>query len=197
VKISPLAILNRANHTVRPRNKDQPVDENAQILAMINAIIGASVSLLIFIFTQWFLAVRGKSDFLRTKLEELCLSFDPIITFSRVVKPDPKSSAEEISARLVDDAGKMIEALQKPLMFCTLYFPDITPRLATVISATGNLNEYMHKVANGKVALTVAEALAVSKPVRESIQVVRDYIRDYYTQHIKTPGVVAKSWLAC
>jgi len=164
---------------------------------MLSALIGASVSFIIFIFTQWFLSVRGKSDFLRGKLEELFLSFDPIITLSRVLKPSAQiNSGHSLDSALIsEDAGKMVEALQKPLMFCTLYFPDITPRLADVICRVGELNQYMHKIAQGNVNVTKDDVINKSKPVRDAIQTVRDYIREHYHEHIKTPAVVAKSWL--
>jgi hypothetical protein len=164
---------------------------------MSSALIGAFVSFVIFIFTQWFLSVRGRSDFLRGKLEELFLSFDLIITLSRVLKPSAQISSGHSSAYVLisEDAGKMVEALQKPLMFCTLYFPDITPRLTEVICRVGDLNQYMHDIAQGKVVATKSDVINKSKPVRDAIETVRDYIREHYHEHIKTPAVVAKSWL--
>lgn len=109
------------------------------------AIISASVSLLIFVVSQWLLFAKEAIQVRRQKLEELWECLDDYI--ANKVIGDVNDETERNSYWFVKRSRRISEGLTKAHMLCSLYFHEVMPKFEELHSNAQRLAKSVEKIA--------------------------------------------------
>ena len=156
------------------------------------AIISAAVSIFVLVATQWVLAVRSRTEFLTTKVEELWQAIEDV---SSSAIPDFASMPQrETKLVLVETSRAIHLRLSKPRMLCSLYFKSVMPHFSEFSTACGLLAAELGSVAGSQDLPSTERLTLLFHDLSDRTERLKVQLLEDYDALVAEPWAVAKGW---
>lgn len=123
-------------------------------IAILTAVLAATVAVLVAVFTQWILGRRARTELLTEKLEELYLALNEVSAHSvkRVEEAIPLISATPFNKPNIAGSSVTRHGLdlhKKIVMLVRLYFPKLSAAHQVMFRCNGEVNRLISEAEVG------------------------------------------------
>lgn len=149
-------------------------------VALITAVLAASVAIVVTFLTQWILGRRARTDLLTKKLEELYLALNEVSAhnFNRVEVALPLAVATPFAKPKIEGSSMERQGLdlhKKIVMLVSLYFPGLSRAHQEIFRRNSAVNTLIYEAEVGP-ALSAKKLIFLAGAFRDAAVAMEEEI---------------------